>query len=304
MSERETDGGGTAGGARRARPVQEAAGETAAGGREDGRHHVDSLLARESLIDRDLIAGTEESTPVVRMLPEARVVKVGGRSILDRGKAALYPLVEVLGKALATRKLILGTGGGVRSRHVFSVGVDLGLPTGVLAQLSIADALGNAHILGTLLAPHGVVAIPPEIFGHLLPFFVKAAPGVIFNGDPPYSLWEHPPEIGRIPPHRTDAGSYLVAECFGCKTCTLVKDVDGVYTADPATHPGAELLRETSVSEIRRRGIETLPFDEVLLDLLPRARLVDKIQIVNGLHPERLAAALDGELVGTIVHGE
>ena len=46
----------------------------------------------------------------------------------------------------------------------------------MLAQLAIADALGNAHMLGTLLAPYGVVAIPPEIFGHLLPLFIQALP--------------------------------------------------------------------------------------------------------------------------------
>ena len=189
----------------------------------------------------------------------------------------------------------------MRSRHVFSIGLDLGMPTGVLAQLAIADALGNAHILGTLLARHGVVAIPPEIFGHLLPFFVKAAPGVIFTGDPPYSIWEHPPPVGRIPPHRTDAGSYLTAECFGCKTFTLVKDVDGLYDADPKQHPSASLIREISVAELRARRLPTLPFDEILLDLLERARLVKRFQIINGLKPELLAPALDGEHVGTIV---
>ena len=268
----------------------------------DGRHHVNSLLMRESLIDKDLEAATDDHRPLVRMLPEARVLKIGGRSIVDRGRQALYPLAEAIGEALATRTLIIGTGGGVRSRHVFSIGLDLGLPTGVLAQLAIADALGNAHILGTLLARHGVVAIPPEIFGHLLPFFVKGAPGVIFNGDPPYSIWEHPPPIGRIPPHRTDAGSYLTAECFGCKTFTLVKDVDGLYDADPKTHPSASLIREISVADLRARRLPSLPFDEVLLDLLERARLVDRFQIVNGLKPELLAPALDGEHVGTIVH--
>jgi hypothetical protein len=35
------------------------------------------------------------------------------------------------------------------------------MPTGVLAELAQSDALGNAHVLGTLLAPYGVVAIPP-----------------------------------------------------------------------------------------------------------------------------------------------
>jgi molybdenum storage protein len=268
----------------------------------DGRHHVNSLLMRESLIDKDLEAATDDHRPLVRMLPEARVLKIGGRSIVDRGRQALLPLADAIGEALETRTLIIGTGGGVRSRHVFSIGLDLGLPTGVLAQLAIADALGNAHILGTLLARHGVVAIPPEIFGHLLPFFVKGAPGVIFNGDPPYSIWEHPPPVGRIPPHRTDAGSYLTAECFGCKTFTLVKDVDGLYDADPKTHPSASLIREISVADLRARRLPSLPFDEVLLDLLERARLVDRFQIVNGLKPELLAPALDGEHVGTIVH--
>jgi molybdenum storage protein len=270
----------------------------------DGRHHVRSLLMRESLLDRDLVAATDDSAPLVRMLPEARVVKIGGRSIIDRGRDALLPLADALGEALDTRTLIIGTGGGVRSRHVFSIGLDLGLPTGVLAQLAIADALGNAHILGTLLAPHGVVAIPPEIFGHLLPFFVKGAPGVIFNGDPPYSIWEHPPPVGRIPPHRTDAGSYLTAECFGCKTFTLVKDVDGLYTADPKNDPSASFIPEISVSELKKRNPSSLPFDEILLVLLERARLVKRVQIINGLKPELLAPALDGEHVGTIVHAD
>jgi len=270
----------------------------------DGRQHVHSLLMRESLIDKDLVASTDNHTPVVRMLPEAYVVKIGGRSIIDRGKEALFPVAAVLGQALETRKLILGTGGGVRTRHMYSIGLDLGLPTGVLAQLAIADALGNAHILGALLAPHGVVAIPPEIFGHLLPFFIKGAPGVIFNGDPPYSLWEHPPEVGRIPPHRTDTGSYLTAECFGCKTFTLVKDVDGLYDADPQTSSSARLIPKISVRELRAMNLQSLPFDEVLLNLLERGRLVRRMQIVNGLKPERLIPAIDGEHVGTIIYAE
>jgi molybdenum storage protein len=270
-----------------------------ADGREDRRHHVHSLLMRESLLDKQVMASTE--TPVVRMLPDCHVIKVGGRSILDGGRATTYPLVEAIGAALAERRLIIGAGGGVRSRHVFSIGIDLGLPTGVLAQLAIADALGNAHMLGALLAPYGVVAIPPEIFGHLLPLFVQAAPGVVFNGDPPFSLWEHPPALGRIPPHRSDAGSYLLAECFGCATVTLIKDVDGLYERDPKTHPSARFIEEITVAELKERNLATLPFDRALLDLLGHARLVKRVQIINGLEPDRLARALRGERVGTIV---
>ena len=264
------------------------------------RHHVRSRLMRESLLDRQVERSTEG--PVFRMLPEAHVLKIGGRSIMDAGRDVVYPMVEVLAECLKKSKLILGTGGGVRTRHVFSIGIDLGLPTGVLAQLAQADALANAHILGTLLAPHGVVAIPPEIFGHLLPLFLHSAPGVVFSSVPPYSLWEHPPGIGRIPPHRTDAGAFLLAECFGCRSLTLVKDVDGLYEADPKREPSARFIPEIGVAELRRLSLATLPFERILLDLLENARIIDRFQIVNGHRPERIAAALAGERVGTVVH--
>lgn len=266
----------------------------------DGRHHVKSMLMRESLLDKDVQRATE--TPVFRMLPEAYVIKIGGRSIIDAGREVVYPVIEALAQSLKTKKLIIGAGGGVRSRHVFSIGLDLGLPTGVLAQLAMADSLGNAHILGTLLAPYGVVAIPPDILGHLLPLFIQSVPGIVFNGVPPYSLWEHPPVIGRIPPHRTDAGSFLLAECFGCKSLTLVKDVDGLYDRDPRNHPDASFIREISSSELRKRHLETLPFERILIDLLDSARLLRSFQIVNGRHAELIRAALDGEHVGTIIH--
>ena len=265
----------------------------------DGRHHVQSLLMRESLLDRDVMRATD--APTVAMLPFCHVVKVGGRSILDGGRSSTYPLVEALGNALERHKLILGTGGGVRTRHVFSIGIDLGLPAGVLAQLSLADALGNAHMLGALLAPYGVVAIPPEIFGHLLPLLIQAAPGVIFNGDPPFALWEHPPRVGKIPPHRSDAGSFLLAECFGCATLTLVKDVDGLYDRDPKEDPGADFIDEITVAELAERNLPTLPFDRVMLELLGSARQLTSFQVINGLKPELLEPALRGEHVGTIV---
>lgn len=268
----------------------------------DNRHHMNSMLMRESLLDKDVVRSTE--TPVVSMLPYAQVIKLGGRSIMDAGRDITLPVVDEISECLKGHKLIIGTGGGARSRHVFSIGIDIGMPTGVLAELAQADALGNAHILGTLLAPHGVVAIPPEMFGHLLPMFLHSAPGVIFSGVPPYSLWEHPPEVGSIPPHRTDAGSLLLAECFGCKRLTLVKDVDGLYDKDPKQNSSATFIDEISVAEIKKRNIETLPFESILLDILPNGRQIKEFQIINGAEPGRISAALNGEHVGTIVHAE
>jgi molybdenum storage protein len=269
---------------------------------EDKRYHLASMLMRESLLDKEVQRSTE--VPVFRMLPDTHVIKIGGRSILDEGRRATFPVVEALATCLATQKLVIGTGGGARSRHVFSIGIDLGMPSGVLAELAQADALGNAHILGTLLAPYGVVAIPPHIFGHLLPLFIRTAPGVIFTAVPPYALWEHPPVVGRIPPHGSDAGAFLLAECFGSQDLTLVKDVDGLYDQDPKHHATANFIPEISVRELRQRKLETLPFERILLDLLAHARLLKRFQLINGRKPERIIRALAGEHVGSIVYAD
>ena len=174
------------------------------------------------------------------------------------------------------------------------------MPTGVLAQLRIIDALGNAHLLGTLLAPHGVVAIPQRSRSYA-PILHQGGAGRDRNGDPPFSIWEHTPRMGRIPPHRTDAGTFVLAECYGCATHTLIKDVDGIYEADPKFHKNPKLIKEITVSELRRRNLPTLPFDRVMLDLLANARQLKQFQIVNGLKPELLERALGGEHVGTII---
>src|SRR5258708_11663660 len=107
----------------------------------DGRHHVQSMLMRESLLDKQVMSSTE--TPVVRMLPFAHVLKVGGRSIMDKGRKATYPLVDALAAALANFKLGIGLSGGIRGRHVTSIGMDLGLPTGVLAPFRVINAPGQ-----------------------------------------------------------------------------------------------------------------------------------------------------------------
>ena len=88
----------------------------------DNRHHMNSMLMRESLVDKELLESTERQTPIVRMLPNVHVVKIGSRSILEAGHEIVNPVVEVLGNLLQNEKLILGVGGGARSRHVFSIG--------------------------------------------------------------------------------------------------------------------------------------------------------------------------------------
>jgi len=262
--------------------------------------HVSSRLMRESLVDKSVMASTE--APVRAILPNVCVIKIGGRSIMDRGRSALLPLIDEIVENQARHTQIIGVGAGVRSRHIFTVGLDLGLPTGVLATLSAKDAAQNAYMVSCLLARHGFVYLEAPFLVQLLPAMLAAARGAVFNGVPPYDLWEHPPAVGKIPPHRTDAGSYLVAEVFGARSMIFIKDVDGLYTADPSTDPDATLIPRIQARELIARSMPTLPIDRVVPELLLRARLSTEIQIINGLVPGNLTRALNGESLGTIIH--
>ena len=63
----------------------------------------------------------------------------------------------------------------------------------------------------------------------------------------------------------------------------------------------AKLLHETSCTELAKsKG--PLPFDGAMLEVMATARHISHVQVVNGLIPGRLTAALRGEHVGTIVH--
>ena len=178
----------------------------------------------------------------------------------------------------------------------------LGLPTGALATLAAKSSAQNAYMVSCLLASHGFVYLEAPFIVQLLPAMLAAARGAVFNGIPPYDLWEHPPALGKLPPHGSDAGSYLVAEVFGARSVILLKDVDGLYTADPKVEPDATFIPEIRASELVRMGLPTLPIEPVLLDLLTRAKLARSVRIVNGLVPGNLSRALAGEPVGTVIY--
>src|SRR5437016_6562655 len=132
-----------------------------------GAQHVPSNLMRESLVDKGVLARTE--SPVTAILPDVNVVHIGGRSIMDRGRSALLPLLDEIIANQSQHRMIIGVGTGVRTRHIFSVGLDLGLPTGVLAALSAKDAAQNAYMVSCLLAKHGFVYLEAPFVVQLLP---------------------------------------------------------------------------------------------------------------------------------------
>ena len=61
---------------------------------------VPSALMRQTLLDRDLVTPATDR-PIMRLLPWLHVVSIGGRSIMDRGREAVVPVVDELRAAFA-----------------------------------------------------------------------------------------------------------------------------------------------------------------------------------------------------------
>jgi molybdenum storage protein len=266
----------------------------------NGIKHVASPLARQTLLDSDLTRPVAGRRPI-RILPWLHVVKIGGRAIMDRGADAILPIVAELRSLLPEHRLLILTGAGIRARHLYSVALDLGLPVGSLAPLAASEAGQNGHILATLLAPDGVSYVEKPTVAAQLAIHLTATRAVVASAFPPYHNHEFPG--ARIPPHRADTGAFLLADALGAAGLTIVEDVDGVYTADPNGSDGksAKLIGEASAADLAKLP-GTLPFDRALLDVMATARHIERVQVVNGLKPGRLTAALRGQHVGTIVH--
>ena len=273
----------------------------------DGRTHIESALMRESLVDRRVIAKTDSPFEYA-ILPEVVLVGIGGQSIFDRGRSALLPVVDELKNLREAHRsgrkglppMVLGVGGGTRVRHTVSVALDLGIPTGGVAQLVGAMEEANAVFLNALLAKHGSIVMQREHFWEL-PLYLESGMLPIVISIPPYHFWEPPPESGPLPAHGSDFGLFIHAEVLGMQKLVFVKDEDGLYDKDPKRHTDARHIPRLALKDLTPEVGDELILDRQLFLSWREARHVREIQIVNGLVPGQLTKALAGEPVGTLI---
>lgn len=259
-------------------------------------------LVNGSLSDLLLLAKTKQKD-ILQILPDANVIKLGGQSLIDRGRDAVFPVIEEIVQNLPHHQMIIGTGAGTRARHAYSVGLDLGLPTGALSVLGTFVSMQNARMINYLLAKHGIPFIEPAQFAQL-PLYLAERRAAIFFGMPPYIYWHETPAVGRIPPHRTDTGTYLVSEVLGAKSMIYIKDEKGLYTDDPKKNKNAKFIPKISVEELKSMDLQDVVVERAVLDLMSRASNRHNIQIINGLEPGNLTRALNGESVGTVIYAD
>ena len=274
-----------------------------------GRLHIESRLMGESLVSKEVLRSTE-AQEYFRMHPDINVLKIGGQSIMDRGAKALFPILDVLIEAKEKYKILLMTGGGTRARHVYNIGVDLGMPTGVLSKLGDKVSWQNAEMLSVLLSKHGGVKIGHGDNLEQLTMFCRLGYLPITYGIPPYGFFEHPAEYGSIPPHRTDCGAFLLAENIGARSLIYLKDEKGLYDQDPkkvaeSARGDLKFYDRISAKKLIELDLDDLIIERPILTLLQRAKCLKELQIIDAIHhPDHILAALEGKHVGTIIYQE
>lgn len=261
------------------------------------RRIIHSTLEAESLTGT---AATFDYQPVA-VMPDVRVVKLGGQSLLDRGRAAVFPVLdEIVAARKAGIPVVVMVGGGTRARHIYAIASELEMPVGVIATLGKYIPMQNARMVQMLLAKHGGIYIMNDDF-EKLPLYFNMGCIPIMTGMPPFGYWEKPSEGGRIPEHRTDAGVFLTAEALGVKRAIFIKDEAGLYEDDPKKNKSAKHIPRITAAELIKADLPDMVLERVVIQYLTRARSCTELQIVNGLERGMITRALEGEDVGTLI---
>lgn len=264
-----------------------------------GRTHLKSRFMRESLVDKNVLEGA--ITDEISILPYLNVISIGGKSIIDRGRSAVFPVIEELVEIRKEYKFVLAVTGGVRVSHTLAMGLDFGLPVGGLAMTIGAIEEQNANMMYSLMANHGAVRVPKDHYTDL-PHYLDNDMIPILTSNPPHHYWEKPPMRGVLPENGSDFGMYMTAEGLGGRSMIFVKDQEGLYDKDPEKHDDAKFIPRISAAELLAADQDDLIIDRTVIEMLARARHLKQVYIVNGLVPGNITKAINGEEVGTLIY--
>lgn len=267
----------------------------------DGKRlHVKSALMGESLVSKEFIDQLEIA-PQERLYPDVKILKIGGQSICDRGVKALPSILKEIVANRKDHKILITTGGGTRSRHIYTIGLEMGMPTGVIAKFGSMISEQNALMIATLLSPWGGIKVSHSDIVKLPTYFAEDIIPVM-HGMPPYDYFAIKPKVGRIPIHRTDVGLVILADLIGSKTVVFVKDERGLYTEDPKKNPGSDFIAEIGAQDLLDKDQDDLVIERPCLEIIQNSEVIEKVQVINGMVEGNITKALNGEHVGTFIY--
>ncbi len=217
---------------------------------------------------------------------EKVVVSLGGSVLVPGEEDArfLADLAHMLRAVSRRVKLFAVTGGGRVARYYIETGRALGVPERRLDELGIGVTRMNARLLAAALKGRANRE-PAGSYAEALRL-ARRYPIVLM--------------AGTAPGHTTDRVSASLARAVRASRIVNATSVDGVYTADPRTHPDASLLEHIGFEELVRLSGEghraagpNVVFDPVAARVLARDRI--PLSVVRGRDLEALESAILGQ---------
>ena len=207
-------------------------------------------------------------------------VRIAGevKSVLDRG-------VELA--------VVIGGGNIFRGAAGQKTGIDRA--TG--DQIGMLATVANGLALRAVLQGHGIAARIQSAI---------AVPGVVplFDGPTAISALERGEVVIFVagtgnPYFTTDTAAALRGAQIHANALLKGTKVDGVYSADPETHPDATFFPELTFQQVLAQGLGVMDLSAAALCASEGLEVV----VYNARTEGTLGRVLDGEQVGTIIHG-
>jgi uridylate kinase len=198
--------------------------------------------------------------------------------------------VHALGCELA---LVIGGGNIFRGLAASTRGVDratadyMGMLATVINALALQDALEKLEVPTRVLSAIEMQQVAEPYIRRRATRHLEKGRVVIFaagTGNPFFT---------------TDTAASLRAMEIGAEVIFKATRVDGVYDADPHTHPGAVRFEHLTYIEVLNRGLQVMDATAISLCMdngLP-------ILVFNMMQPGNILKAVSGARIGTLVHG-
>ncbi len=218
------------------------------------------------------------------------VLRLGGSILASPINAQLVKRYAEIIKAQLSRGVAMGVvvGGGSMAREYIRAATELGLANSKKDALAIRVSRVNAELFNDALG--GRFGVSLSIRSALRSISKQ---GFAVMG-------------GLRPGMTTDYVAFLLAKSMGADILFKATDQEGIYDADPRKNPSARLIRKMSYAELESivgRGLHEPGIHSILDPLtvrgLPETRL--KVMVFNGMVPNNLDRAINGEPVGTLV---
>ena len=189
--------------------------------------------------------------------------------------------------------LVIGGGNIFRGVAASTRGVDratadyMGMLATVINALALQDALEKLDVPTRVLSAIEMQAVAEPYIRRRATRHLEKSRVVIFaagTGNPFFT---------------TDTAASLRAMEIGAEVIFKATRVDGVYDADPMTHPGARRFEELTYIDVLNRQLHVM--DSTAISLCMDNDL--PILVFNMMEPGNVLKAVCGARIGTLVHG-